>query len=326
MNVKQWVDKHRPTTLDKIIGQQNVVNTLKNGIVKGEMPHMLFYGPPGVGKTSVITALAYELFGPNLMIDRVLELNASDDRGINTVRKTIRQFAKSALGTPDPNYPSPPYKIVILDEADAMTNEAQSALRKVMEQYAHITRFCFICNYISNISDPIVSRCAAFRFEQINNNDSLSKLRKIAKQENMQISNGVILYILLICDGDIRQSISLMQNANYLNKEITKDDIQTLRSMPNEEISHELFKHIGSPNINKVHKSVRKIFDSSYPMYFILAYCNKLIERMEISDINKAKMYVHLANVEANMLDGCDEYIELLNLFLYINKLMNNSK
>lgn len=114
-----------------------------------------------------------------------------------------------------------------------------------------------------------------------------------------------------------------MQNANYLKREILKEDIQQLRSMPNEKTAYKLFKYIGSKNINKVQKSVKNIFESSYPMYFILAYCNKLIESFDISDTYKAKMYVHLAIIEANMLDGCDEYIELLNLFLYINKLLN---
>ena len=142
-----WVEKYRPYKLDDIMHQEEIKCMLKNSVKTGNLQHLLLYGPPGTGKTSIILAVARELYGPKLYREKTIELNASDERGINIVRNKIRRLAKAANDSADPDYPSPPYKIIILDEADAMTTEAQSALRKTMEDHSNITRFCFICNY-----------------------------------------------------------------------------------------------------------------------------------------------------------------------------------
>ena len=137
-----WIEKYRPRKLNDIISQKESINILSNTLKTGELPHLLLYGGPGTGKTSSVLALCNQLFGPERVNERVIELNASDERGINVVRHKIINFAKIA----NENYLCPPYKIIILDEADAMTKEAQAALRKVMEETSNITRFCFICN------------------------------------------------------------------------------------------------------------------------------------------------------------------------------------
>ncbi|VVT57260.1 uncharacterized protein SAPINGB_P005616 [Magnusiomyces paraingens] len=181
---------------------------------------MLFYGPPGTGKTSTILALAKDLFGPDLMKTRVLELNASDERGISIVREKVKNFAKIAISqvsaTAREKYPCPPYKIVILDEADSMTSDAQSALRRTMELYSDTTRFCLICNYVTRIIDPIASRCAKFRFKSLDETNALYRLEFIAQKESLKYEPKVLEFLLKISGGDLRKAITFLQSVARL--------------------------------------------------------------------------------------------------------------
>ena len=221
-----WVNKYRPKKLNGIIHQKEVVLMLKNTLETGNLPHLLFYGPPGTGKTSTILALANDLFGPKKYSERTIELNASDERGINIVRKKIITFAKMSIGNADDNYLCPPYKIIILDEADAMTTEAQSALRKTMEDNSNITRFCFICNYINEIITPISSRCSKFRFLPLDNKSIKNKLLYICKKENLILKDSILDTIINISKGDMRRAIMILQNTNYYYKYKKKYQLQ----------------------------------------------------------------------------------------------------
>lgn len=182
---------------------------------------MLFYGPPGTGKTSTILALAKELYGPEMFRSRVLELNASDERGISIVREKVKDFARMQLSNPpahykDKGYPCPPYKIVILDEADSMTQDAQSALRRTMETYSKITRFCLICNYVTRIIDPLASRCSKFRFKSLDQGNAKRRLEQIAEIENVKMEEGVVDTLIKCSEGDLRKAITFLQSAARL--------------------------------------------------------------------------------------------------------------
>lgn len=184
---------------------------------------MLFYGPPGTGKTSTILALAKSLFGPLLYRQRILELNASDDRGIGIVREKVKGFARTQLTHPAgldeeylSQYPCPPFKIIILDEADSMTQDAQSALRRTMEQYSRITRFCLVCNYVTRIIEPLASRCSKSRFKSLDNSAAGERLSEIARFENLNLENGVVDKLLYCSEGDLRRAITYMQSAARL--------------------------------------------------------------------------------------------------------------
>ena len=199
---------------------------------------MLFYGPPGTGKTSTILALAKELYGPELMKSRVLELNASDERGISIVRQKVKDFARQQLSVaPNYNimvqdqsdgtgeaktvryrdkYPCPPFKIIVLDEADSMTQDAQSALRRTMETYSRMTRFCLVCNYVTRIIDPLASRCSKFRFKSLDQGNAVKRVSDIAKLESVSLEDGVAEELVRVADGDLRKAITFLQSAARL--------------------------------------------------------------------------------------------------------------
>jgi replication factor C subunit 2/4 len=184
---------------------------------------MLFYGPPGTGKTSTILALAKSLFGPTLYRTRILELNASDERGINIVREKIKDFARTQLSHPTgldaayrEKYPCPPFKIIILDEADSMTQDAQSALRRTMEQYSRITRFCLVCNYVTRIIEPLASRCSKFRFKALDGVAAGDRISEIASAEGLTLDEGVVETLIRCSEGDLRRAITYLQSAARL--------------------------------------------------------------------------------------------------------------
>jgi len=324
INKLPWVDKYRPAKLDDIIAQDEAVKMLKSVVKTGNLPHLLFYGPPGTGKTTSVLAIAMELFGPIKIKERVIELNASDERGINIVRNKIVTFAKLAIGNDDENYPSPPYKIIILDEADAMTTEAQSALRKTMEDNSSITRFCFICNYINQIIDPITSRCVKFRFKPISEISIATKLSAIAKREHMKITSESVETIAKISNGDMRRSIMLLQYLKYLNKDIDVDDVLQIANL----IPRNMLNNIMNTCVNKNNQIVdivnltERIRRSGYSMTSILyQMIDMIINTSKLTDDMKAKICFYISNTEKMLNEGANEYLQLLSVFMYIKKI-----
>lgn len=320
-----WVDKYRPSKLDDVVYQDEVIRMLKKTLSDGNLPHTLFYGKPGSGKTSTILAVAMELFGPRKFRDRVIELNASDERGINVVRNKIVTFAKTAIGTDDPRYPCPPYKIIILDEADAMTTEAQSALRKTMEDYSNITRFCFICNYINQIIEPINSRCVKFRFKPLNCSSMLSKLESISESEKMDLDKSSLEAIIDTSDGDMRKAIMLLQNLKYVEKyndKISKDDVYELASC----VPKDLLKKVEKTCIVSTKMNIKSIINLSkeirgygYPIHNIMKQIHLLVvHSKKLDDRKKSIINLHLAKTEKRLIDSSDEYLQLLSVLMCI--------
>jgi len=204
-----WIEKYRPKTLDEVVNQEEVVEGLKNLLSSNvsDMPHLLFAGPPGTGKTTVALAFARELYGDHWR-EYVLELNASDERGINVIREKVKIFAQYFSPTEEA-----PFKLVILDEADMMTAEAQTALRRIMEVNARVTRFILICNYLNRIISPIQSRTAIFRFKRLSYEDAKSYLMMICSKEGVECSEDLIRKIYEVSMGDLRKAINLLQSA-----------------------------------------------------------------------------------------------------------------
>ncbi|HMK46931.1 MAG TPA: replication factor C small subunit [Methanocella sp.] len=213
-----WTEKYRPKKLDDVIGQQNIVSRLISYVKSGNLPHLLFSGPPGVGKTACAVSLAREMYGEAWQ-SNFIELNASDERGIDVVRTSIKNFARTApLGEAR-------FKIIFLDEADALTSDAQSALRRTMERYATTCRFIISCNYSSRIIEPIQSRCAIYRFGPLTVHDITAGIHKIARHEHLKVDKGGIDSIIYVARGDMRRAINALQSAAAITSDITADVI-----------------------------------------------------------------------------------------------------
>ena len=208
-----WTEKYRPRSLDDIVNQEEIVNRLKSFVKARNIPHCIFAGPPGTGKTTAALCLAHDLYGPGYH-EYIMELNASDERGINVVRETVKTFARTrSIG-------EVPFKILILDEADNMTSDAQQALRRTMERYTETARFILIANYSGRIIEPIQSRCAPFRFTYLPEEQIIKRIRYISEQEGLTISEDGIKAIIEIGGGDLRRTINVLQTAASTGKPI----------------------------------------------------------------------------------------------------------
>src|ERR671918_2343014 len=208
-----WVEKYRPVELDEVIDQKEIIRGLEN-LIKNpeEIPHLLFAGPAGVGKTTAALCIAEELLGEEWQRD-TLELNASDERGIKMVRERVKEFAAVMKLTTSNKEDNRPFRIIILDEADEMTSEAQTALRRIIEDSSRTTRFIIICNYLSQIIEPIQSRCVVFRFTRLINEDIVGHLKTICQKEGVKYDDKALTQIYEATSGDLRHSINMLQAA-----------------------------------------------------------------------------------------------------------------
>ncbi|GKS62195.1 MAG: replication factor C small subunit [Candidatus Nitrosocosmicus sp.] len=208
-----WVEKYRPTRLDQIINQKEIVKGLENLLKKpNELPHLLFTGSAGTGKTTTALCLARKILGENWKRD-TLELNASDERGIKMVRERVKEFASIMKLSINQDTDDKPFKIILLDEADEMTSEAQTALRRIIEDSSKTTRFIFICNYLSHIIEPIQSRCVIFRFSRVSEDEIVEYLKNICKSEGVKVEENALHKIYEHTNGDLRYSINILQAA-----------------------------------------------------------------------------------------------------------------
>ncbi|PSP75670.1 replication factor C small subunit [Halobacteriales archaeon QS_1_68_20] len=227
-----WIEKYRPETLDGIVGHEHIVERLKRYVELDDLSHLMFAGPAGTGKTASAVAIAKELYGDDWQ-ENFLELNASDQRGIDVVRDRIKNFARSSFGGHD-------YRIIFLDEADALTSDAQSALRRTMEQFSNNTRFILSCNYSSQIIDPIQSRCAVFRFSPLSDDAVADRIREIADNEDIEVTDDGVDALVYAAGGDMRKAINALQAAAVVGETVDEETVFTITATAHPEEVREM--------------------------------------------------------------------------------------
>lgn len=313
-----WVEKYRPKQVKDVAHQDEVVRVLTNTLETTNCPHLLFYGPPGTGKTTTALAIAHQLFGPELYKSRVLELNASDDRGINVVRTKIKGFAAVAVGSGQRQggYPCPPYKIIILDEADSMTEDAQNALRRTMETYSKVTRFFFICNYISRIIEPLASRCAKFRFKPLSEEIMTTRILHICNEEGLNLDAEALSTLSSISQGDLRRAITYLQSAARLfGSTISSKDLISVSGVLPQEVVEAFLIACKSGDFDLANKEVNNVIAEGYPVsQMLFQLLEVVVEADDISDEQKARICKKLGEADKCLVDGADEYLQLLDV------------
>lgn len=284
--------------------------------------------------------MARELYGPDLMKQRVLELNASHERGIDVIREKVKEFAQLAVGTRDsvPGYPCPPFKIIILDEADAMTRDAQSALRRTMETYSKVTRFCIICNYISRIIDPITSRCAKFRYKPLSTASMKKRLSEICRNEGIEYEEPALDAVISLSDGDMRKSVNTLQTAYRLGAVVASDasndgkmddsstsskDKRILTAEAVNEVSGDVpdavvtavWQACVSGSLGTVRQAAKLVLRQGYPVDQVLhRLLPKVLASQELGDIGKAQVCTRMAEAETKLIEGASEHLQLLDV------------
>lgn len=309
-----WIGKYRPTTLDSIKGQDHVINLLRNN---SKVTHLCFHGTAGVGKTTCAKVVAYAFYGDKVK-DFVLELNASDERGIGIVRDKIIPFSKRNCSS-NGKRGMPSFNLVILDEADAMTFDAQSALRKVMEDYAHITRFIIICNFIGCIIDPIISRCNVLKFNPISDALMMDTIKNISIKEKCCVDDDILARICKHSNCDLRRAINTLQILTYYNnKKITIKLIDHICGCLSTLHIKRITKFFNTHNhtVDSCVKLAKMLTRQGYNVEYILNCMVDIFMTMSEKDDMSIDMIRLCGNTSRNIQEGGDGYIQLLNIFV----------
>ncbi len=309
-----WVEKYRPSKLSDVIDQTEIIGSL-NSLLKNqsEMPHLLFSGSAGVGKTSVALCISKQILGDH-WLDNTLELNASDERGINMVRERVKKFSRFAG-----MFTEIPFKIIILDEADEMTYDAQTALRRIIEDTARICRFILIANNISKIISPIQSRCAVFKFTTIPEKDAISYLKSIAKKEKIKTDDKALKAIFDHSEGDLRHAINLMQAASSLGS-ITEKNVKTSAGLTRtKDVGDVLKLALDGKIVDARNKMIELIKVYGMSESDFLKYINSAVFKNKTDNLGQVLEII--AKYDYRILVGSNPEIQLSALFAELGQL-----
>jgi replication factor C small subunit len=312
-----WTERYRPTNFKDVIGQDEIVKRIEGFVTSKNLPHLLFAGPAGVGKSSLALLVVKKMYGNNWR-ENYLELNASDERGIDVIRQKVKNFARTrSLGDVS-------FKIIFLDEADALTKEAQQALRRTMENYSGTCRFVLSCNYSSKIIDPIQSRCAIFRFSLLNEKDIEKIVKNVAKNESLNVDESAINALYEISGGDCRRLINLLQASSSVGKKIDAELIYKIVSVVKpKDIRKILELSIEGKFVDARELLLNVMLKQSVSGLDIIKEMSREIWKLDIKDEEKVKLIEKCGEIEFRLTEGSDEFVQLealLASFLLIGR------
>ena len=304
-----WVEKYRPTLIKDIVGNEETVARLRVIAKEGNLPNIIISGPPGIGKTTSILCLAHELLGEAYK-KAVLELNASDERGINVVREQIKMFAKKKLTLPPGRH-----KIIILDEADNMTAAAQQALRRIMEEYSSSTRFALACNYSSKIIEPIQSRCAILRYTKLSDAELLLRLTQIAHDEKVKYSDEGLEALLFTASGDMRQAINNLQSTHAGFGFVSAEAVLKVCDQPHPLIVKDVLVYCQNAELKKANNLLTvELWDKGYSPLDILSTLFKVAKNSDQPEYIKLEFMREIGFAHKRALEGTDSLLQLSGL------------
>lgn len=300
-----WTEKYRPKTFDDLKGHKDIVSKLRAFVAQKNLPHLLFAGPAGVGKSTLALVIARSFFGENYR-DNFLELNASDERGIDVVRVKVKDFARTkALG-------DVPFKIIFLDECDALTKEAQQALRRTMENYTSTCRFVLAANYSSKIIDPIQSRCAVFRFRPLADEDLLDLGRTLAKNEGLGLSDDALDALVRVSHGDSRRVTNILQSCSVVAKDITADLIYQMASVARPDEIKGILDLALKGDFSKARDGLLDVM-LRYGLSGVdlIKQIQSEIWNLDIDGRSKVELIDKCGEFEFRLVEGSDEFVQL---------------
>ncbi len=314
-----WIEKYRPKNVENIIAHNEIMNVLNKFIEKNNLPHLLFYGPPGTCKTTTARAIANKIYN-ELSTTMVLELNASDERGINVVRDKIKEFACTQ------KIFNAGVKMIILDEVDAMTNEAQFALRRIIEKYTENVRFCLICNYVNKVIPALQSRCTKFRFSYLEKEQIKEYMENIIKKEGINMDESAKNIVLEICNGDMRRLLNILQIIYTMSKNdyeiliekrlINENDVLNYVGIPLNSDIERIYEILMNDNICESYKKINKILRiKGYILSDIIKGILKIIKNLKYDESdNLVKLIVDMSDIEYRLSNTSNEKIQLASL------------
>jgi replication factor C small subunit len=305
INTTIWTERYRPSEFEEVVGQDEIVKKVQNLTNSMNIPHLLFAGPAGTGKSTLALIVVKKLYGQNWR-ENYLELNASDERGIDVVRQKVKDFARTkALG-------NVPFKVIFLDEADALTKEAQQALRRTMENYTGTCRFVMSCNYSSKIIDPIQSRCVILRFKLLERKDVEKRVRVIAEKEGLNLSDEAIETLYEVSEGDCRRVINLLQASASISPTITVDLINTLSATAKPADIKVVLEYALSGDFLKAKEKLLDVMlRESISGSDIIKSIQKEIWNLDVDPELKVRLTEKTGETEFRMVEGSDEFIQL---------------